>query len=95
MSPEGGFLGRKITEQSIKPAQREAVDSLSRGRINWQESSLGVLASFMAFSFFFFFFLIGIFLPFTFAEFLFLAVSFYSCFFSAALIPDLGDVSLS
>lgn len=44
---KGDFRG-KITECSVNPAQREAVGSLSRGRIN--ESSLGFLASFMAFS---------------------------------------------
>lgn len=42
---KGYFLGGKITECSVNPAQREAVGSPSRGRINWRESSLGVLAS--------------------------------------------------
>ncbi len=49
MSPEGGFFGGKITECSVNPAQREPVGSPSRGRINWRESSLGVLASIYGF----------------------------------------------
>lgn len=50
---KGDILGKgKITECSVKPAQRESVGSLSRGQIiNWCESSMGVLASvYMPFS---------------------------------------------
>lgn len=48
---KGAILGKgKITECSVKPAQKESVGSLSRGQIiNWCESSMGVLASVYAF----------------------------------------------
>lgn len=63
-------------ECSVNPAQREAVDSLSRRWIHWRESSQGVLAIFMAFSRLIF--VNVIFLPFTFAP-------SFLCFFTASL----------